>query len=139
MGTKSKSRFMDAPPSPENRTYDPIMSWILVSLLSAALIGAVFLAVHHAEVVAHRVGEPYGTLVLAVAIPVIAAALIASLPIAGGPAAAALARDMTAAAPAPAALAGDTVCAAVMLILNGIVGACLLVGGTRHREQEFGL
>jgi len=94
-------------------------------LVAAGLIGGVLAAVHHAEVVAHRVGEPFGTLVLAVAVTVIEVALIVSLMIAGGAAATALARD--------------TVFAAVMIILNGIVGACLLLGGVRHREQSFGL
>jgi Ca2+:H+ antiporter len=89
------------------------------------LIACVLAAVHHAEVVAHRVGEPFGTLVLAVAITVIEVGLIVSLMLAGGPATAALARD--------------TVFAAVMIILNGIVGVCLLVGGTRFKEQTFGL
>lgn len=94
-------------------------------LVGAALFACVLAGVHHAEVVAHRVGEPYGTLVLAVAITVIEVALIVSLMLAGGPSTAALPRD--------------TVFAAVMIILNGIVGLCLLVGGARHREQEYGL
>lgn len=92
-------------------------------LLAAGLFASVLAAVHHAEVVAHRVGEPYGTLVLAVAVTVIEVALIVSLMLSGGPATAALARD--------------TVFAAVMIILNGMVGLCLLVGGHHHREQTF--
>ncbi len=95
-----------------------------VALLAAGLVGAVLSAVHHAEVVAHQVGEPYGTLVLALAITVIEVALIVSMMLAGGPQTTALARD--------------TVFAAVMLILNGIVGLCLLAGGSKHREQTFG-
>ena len=71
----------------------------------------------------HRVGEPYGTLVLALAVTLIEVALIVSLMVAGGEEAAALARD--------------TVFAAVMIILNGIIGLCLLVGGLKHREQSF--
>ncbi len=94
-------------------------------LLVAGLIASVIAAVHFAEVVAHRVGEPYGTLLLAVAVTVIEVALIVALMLAGGPAATALARD--------------TVFAAVMIILNGIVGACLLVGGSRFGEQSFSL
>jgi Ca2+:H+ antiporter len=93
--------------------------------VAAGLIGAVLAAVHHAEVVAHRVGEPFGTLLLAVAVTVIEVGLIVSLMLAGGPATTALARD--------------TVYAAVMIILNGIVGACLIVGGARFGEQSFGL
>ncbi len=98
-------------------------SW-WVALLAAGLVGTVLSAVHHAEVVAHKVGEPYGTLVLALAITVIEVALIVSMMLAGGPETTALARD--------------TVFAAVMLILNGIVGICLLAGGSRYREQTFG-
>ena len=95
------------------------------ALLVAGLFASVIAAVFHAEIVAHRVGEPYGTLVLAVAVTAIEVALIVSLMIAGGGAATGLARD--------------TVFAAVMIILNGIVGLCLLAGGQRHGEQTFGL
>jgi Ca2+:H+ antiporter len=95
----------------------------LVVLCAASLVGAVIAAVHHAEVIAHRVGEPFGTLVLAVAVTVIEAALILSMMLAGGPDKAALPRD--------------TIFSAVMIICNGVVGICLLVGGIRHREQSF--
>src|SRR5271155_4602994 len=98
-------------------------SGIFVGIVALALAGSVFAAVHHADVVAHRVGQPYGTLVLALAVTLIEVALIVSLMIAGGPATAALARD--------------TVFAAVMIILNGIVGLSLLVGSVMHREQRF--
>jgi Ca2+:H+ antiporter len=90
---------------------------------SAVLFTAVFAAVHHAEVVAHRVGEPYGTLVLALAITVIEVALILSLMLAGGTHTATLPRD--------------TLFATVMIICSGVVGLCILVGGIRHREQSF--
>jgi Ca2+:H+ antiporter len=96
---------------------------VLSLLCAAALIGAVVASVHHAEVVAHRVGEPFGTLVLAVAITVIEVALIVSLMLSGGAATAALPRD--------------TLYATVMIICNGVVGACVLVGGLHHREQFF--
>lgn len=96
-----------------------------IAVSVALLLTTVFAAVHHAEVVAHKVGEPFGTLILALAITVIEVALIVSLMLNGGPATAALARD--------------TVFAAVMLILNGIIGLCLLVGASRHHEQTFGL
>ncbi|HEV7614358.1 MAG TPA: hypothetical protein VGO37_20950 [Steroidobacteraceae bacterium] len=98
---------------------------IIVALIAAALAGSVFAAVHHAEVIAHRVGEPFGTLVLALSVTLIEVALIVSLMAAGGEQAAGLARD--------------TVFAAVMIILNGIIGLCLLVGGFMHREQNFSL
>lgn len=95
------------------------------ALFAPVLIVVIFSAVHHAEVVAHKIGEPYGTLVLALAITVIEVALIVSLMLSGGTATDALARD--------------TVFASVMLILNGIIGICLLVGGSHHHEQSFGL
>src|SRR6204780_4304736 len=98
-------------------------SGIFVAVIALALAGSVFAAVHHAEVVAHRVGEPFGTLVLAVAVTVIEVALIVSVMLTSGPEKAGLARD--------------TVFAAVMIVCNGIVGICLLVGGIRHREQDF--
>ncbi|WP_454753000.1 calcium:proton antiporter [Cupriavidus necator] len=100
----------------------PDQGW-LIALKAAALAGAVFSAVHHAEVVAHKVGEPFGTLVLAIAVTVIEVALIVSVMLSSGPEKAGLARD--------------TVFAAVMLICNGIVGLCLFVGGLHHREQAF--
>jgi Ca2+:H+ antiporter len=98
---------------------------IIVALIAIGLAGSVFAAVHHAEVIAARVGEPYGTLVLAMAVTLIEVALIVSLMLAGGEEAAGLARD--------------TVFAAVMIILNGIIGLCLLIGGLKHREQTFSL
>src|SRR5476649_612703 len=97
----------------------------LLVLAAIALAAAVFAAVHHAEVVAHRVGEPFGTLVLAIAVTVIEVALIVSVMVSGGPEKAALPRD--------------TVFAAIMIVCNGIVGICLLVGGMRHHEQNFQL
>lgn len=87
------------------------------------LTGSVLSAVHHAEVVAHKVGEPFGTIILALCITTIEVALIVSLMIAGGKEAVTLARD--------------TVFAAVMIILNGILGICILVGGVKHYEQVF--
>jgi len=96
---------------------------VLAVLSALALVAAVLAAVHHAEVVAHRVGEPFGTLVLALAVTAIEVALIISLMLAGGPDKAALARD--------------TVYATVMIISSGVIGICLLLGGLRHREQTF--
>jgi Ca2+:H+ antiporter len=96
---------------------------IVAVVLGAALVGAVVAAVHHAEVVAHRVGEPFGTLVLAVAVTVIEASLILSMVISGGRGAARVPRD--------------TIYAALMIILTGVVGICLLVGGIRHGAQSF--
>lgn len=98
-------------------------SGLIGALAGAVLIATVFAAVYHAEVVAHRVGEPFGTLVLALAVTVIETALIVSV--------------MITAPAEKAGLARDTVFAAVMIVCNGIVGLCLLLGGARHHEQGF--
>ena len=97
----------------------------LVALIACvpALLAAVAASVHHAEVIAHKVGEPYGTIVLALAVTVIEAALVLSIMLAGGANAAAVPRD--------------TVYSAVMIICTGVVGVCILLGGLRHSEQSF--
>jgi Ca2+:H+ antiporter len=97
--------------------------WLLLSLAGASLLGCVLAAVQHAEVIAHRVGEPFGTLVLALAITIIEVSLIVSMMRSAGPAASALARD--------------TVFATVMIICNGVVGVCLLAGSLRHHVVAF--
>ncbi|CCH30800.1 ionic transporter y4hA [Actinosynnema sp. NPDC047251] len=96
---------------------------VLVTIVAIVLAGTVLSAVHHAEVVAHRVGEPFGSLVLAVAVTVIEVALIVTMMISGGPDTASLARD--------------TVFAAVMITTNGIVGLSLLVGAFRYGVTLF--
>lgn len=98
-------------------------SGALLYLVAAALVGCVLASVHHAEVIADRVGEPFGTLLLTIAVTLIEVSLIVSLMSAGGHEATALARD--------------TVFATVMLILNAVIGLCLIVGGARHGEQPF--
>nr|AQT39314.1 ChaA [Streptomyces sp.] len=95
----------------------------VVAVVTLVLAGAVLAAVHHAEVIAHRVGEPFGSLVLAVAVTIIEVALIVTLMADGGAKSATLARD--------------TVFAAVMITCNGIVGICLLAGALRHRVAVF--
>lgn len=112
----------------------PILAWGLyifglkgafLQLMGAILlIASVLCAVYHAEVVAHRAGEPFGTIILALAVTILEAGLIVSLMISGGEKEAYLARD--------------TVYAAIMLILNGLLGGCLFIGGLRHKEQFFG-
>lgn len=115
----------------------PILAWVAyflplqsiggigTTLLVIFLIGSVLAAVHHAEVVAHKVGEPFGTLLLALAVTTIEVALIVSLMLTGGPGTEELARD--------------TVFAAVMIILTGMIGICLLVGGVKFKQQRFSL
>ncbi|GFE75952.1 MULTISPECIES: calcium:proton antiporter [Novosphingobium] len=97
---------------------------IAMAVLIAVVLGAAIMAaVYHAEVIAHRVGEPFGTLILAFAVTVIETSLIVSIMLSEGVGAQALARD--------------TVFAAVMITINGIVGVCLLLGGGRHHEQGY--
>ncbi len=96
---------------------------LAASLIGIALIGAVLAGVHHAEVVAHRVGEPFGSLLLAVAVTVIEVGLIVMLMVSGNGETSTLARD--------------TVFAAVMITVNGIVGLALVVGALRHHLAVF--
>jgi Ca2+:H+ antiporter len=94
---------------------------VFAAVLLVILFGTVFAAVHHAEVIAQRIGEPYGTLLLTLAVTVIEVALIATIML-GEKAVPTLARD--------------TVFAVVMIVCNGLIGICILVGGLRYREQD---
>ena len=90
-------------------------NFIFQVIAGVLLVICVMSAVHHSEIVAHRVGEPYGTIILAVSITIIEVAIIVSLMITGGEQYASFARD--------------TVYSAVMLLLNGIVSLSLFIGG----------
>ena len=92
-------------------------------LTAAVLVGVVLAAVHHAETVAHRLGEPFGTLILAIAVTVIEVGLIVSLMLANREAASTLARD--------------TVFAACMIIVNLLLGLCLVAAAKHQREARF--
>ena len=91
------------------------------AVLLVILFGTVFAAVHHAELIAERIGEPYGTLLLTLAVTIIEVALIATI--------------MLGDKPVPT-LARDTVFAVIMIVCNGLVGVCILAGGLRYREQD---
>jgi Ca2+:H+ antiporter len=104
-------------------TFTPSAGGLLfAAVLLVILFGTVFAAVHHAEVIAERIGEPYGTLLLTLAVTIIEVALIATI--------------MLGEKPVPT-LARDTVFAVVMIVCNGLVGICILAGGLRYREQDF--
>jgi Ca2+:H+ antiporter len=96
--------------------------WLYALVLLVILFGTVFSAVHHAEVIAHEVGEPFGTLLLTLAVTIIEVALIATI--------------MLGEKEVPT-LARDTVFAVVMIVCNGLVGICIFIGGLRYREQDF--
>jgi Ca2+/H+ antiporter len=91
--------------------------------LTLLLIAAVAMAVHHAEVVALKVGEPFGTLILAICVTVIEVALIAAI--------------MLSDVPGGETIARDAVFAAIMIVANGVVGLAILAGGIRHHELVF--
>ena len=94
---------------------------VFAAVLLVILFGTVFAAVHHAEVIAHRIGEPYGTLLLTLSVTIIEVALIATI--------------MLGEKEVPT-LARDTVFAVVMIVCNGLVGVCVFIGGLHYREQD---
>src|SRR5205814_3305292 len=96
--------------------------WLFALVLLVILFGTVFAAVHQAEVIAQRIGEPYGTLLLTLAVTIIEVALIATI--------------MLGEKEVPT-LARDTVFAVVMIVCNGLAGICIFIGGLRYREQDF--
>jgi Ca2+:H+ antiporter len=103
-------------------TFTPSLSGtVFAVVLLVILFGTVFAAVHHAEVIAQRIGEPFGTLLLTLAVTIIEVALIATI--------------MLGEKEVPT-LARDTVFAVVMIVCNGLVGVCILAGGLRYREQD---
>ena len=99
------------------------LAGLLLALTGATLVASVLVAVFHAEIIAHRLGEPFGTLVLAMAVTIIEVSLIVSMMLSNGPGVDALARD--------------TVFATVMIICNGVIGVCLLTGAIRHHTIAF--
>lgn len=104
-------------------SWDVPLAWPFLAGLGLVLVATVFVAVHHAEVVALRVGEPYGSIILAVAVTVIEVGMIVVL----------MLEDPLGSKD----LARDTVFAAIMITTNGIVGASLLVKTLRKRVATF--
>ncbi len=100
----------------------PLTPWVLAGC-ALALVGAVIASVHHAEVVAQRLGEPMGTVVLSLCVTVIEVALIATVMLSGAPGAASLPRD--------------TIFSVIMITCGGVIGLSLIIGAGRHREQAF--
>ncbi len=96
---------------------------ITVLLLTVALIASVLISVYFAEIIAHRVGQPYGTLILAIAVTVIEVALIASI--------------LLSRTPGSEAVVRDSIFATIMIVCNGVVGVSLLIGAIKHHETVF--
>jgi Ca2+:H+ antiporter len=94
-----------------------------IALMSVTLIGAVLSAVHHAEVIAHKTGEPFGTLVLSISVTIIEVSLIISMMLTGHEGSEFIARD--------------AVFATVMIVINGVIGLCIFMGGLTHHEMTF--
>ena len=97
-------------------------TWFII-LLAAILIGAVLSAVHHAEVIAHKTGEPFGTLVLSISVTIIEVSLIIAMMLSGHEGSEFIARD--------------AVFATVMIVINGVIGLCIFMGGFKHHEMGF--
>lgn len=107
---------------PFSAAASPVLSVLLPLVGLVVLLGVVFACVHHADVIAHRTGEPYGTLVLTIAVTVIEVALILSIMLAGD---------------GQPTLARETVFSVIMIVCNGVVGICIILGGLRYGEQGF--
>ena len=96
---------------------------IVLSLLAIGLVFAtIFVALHHAEAIAHHMGEPYGTLVLTFAVTTIEVSVIVSMMLHGD-------NNPT--------LARESVFSTVMIVCGGVIGLCLTLGGLRHRHQDL--
>ena len=102
----------------------PLPSLLIFAWLLGVIVWSAFGVVHEAEELAHRLGEPYGTLILTLSIVIIEVALISAV--------------MLGAKGAPT-LGRDTMFAVLMIVLNGVVGIGLLIGGLRHFSQSYNL
>ena len=94
-----------------------------IAVMAVVLIGSVLSAVHHAELIAHKTGEPYGALVLAISVTIIEVSLIISMMLTGHDGSQFIARD--------------AVFATVMIVINGVIGLCIFIGGLHHHEMSF--
>ncbi|MGU3359896.1 calcium:proton antiporter [Methylobacterium sp. M6A4_1b] len=102
----------------------PLWATALFLWLFSVILWAAFGVVHEAEELAHRLGEPLGTLVLTLSIVLIEVALVSAV--------------MLSPKSVPT-LGRDTMFAVLMIVLNGIVGLGLLIGGLRHHQQSYNL
>lgn len=102
----------------------PVMLIALLAVICGVILAAAIAIVRHADVLAHRLGEPAGTLLLTLAVTGLEVAMVAFVMSTGDE---------------KPTLARDTMFAVVMLVLNGFMGLALMLGGLRHREQKYNL
>src|SRR5580698_3965656 len=103
---------------------NPLWFALMLVWLFAAIMGSAFAVVHHAECIAHRLGEPLGTLVLTLSVIGIEVMMISAVMLTGD---------------GKPTLARDTMYGITMIVLNGMIGVALLLGGLRHHEQAYNL
>ena len=103
---------------------NPVWAFFMFAWLFAVMLWASFGVVRHADGLAVRLGEPFGTLILTLAVISIEVVMISAVMVTGEEA---------------PALARDTMFAVLMIVLNGMFGLTLVLGGLRHREQVFNL
>lgn len=100
-----------------------LVAALLIMIFSVMIIG-IFNVVRHADVLAERLGEPYGTLILTLSVIIVEVALIVTMTLVGK---------------AELTLARDTMLSVIIISVNGFVGAALFTGGIRHRSQSYNL
>jgi Ca2+:H+ antiporter len=102
----------------------PIAIIFLLIVLIGVILAAAVAIVRHADILAHRLGEPAGTLLLTLAVTGLEVAMVGFVMSTGDE---------------KPTLARDTMFAVMMLVLNGFLGVAMLLGGIRHREQAYNL
>ncbi|NQW84341.1 MAG: ionic transporter y4hA [Alcaligenaceae bacterium] len=102
---------------------ETLFVFLQVLVISAVLIGVVLIAVKNADVVAERVGQPFGTIILALAVTVIEVVLITTILFSDAPGAMSIVRD--------------SLLATIMICMNGIMGICILMGALKFNETIF--
>lgn len=111
-------------PVDATRTGLPLPPWLLFAWLCMVILWTAFAAVREATALSRMVREPYGSLILTLAVSLIEVVLVGAAMLV---------------APDGPTLARDTMFSVLMIVLNGVVGLGLLIGGIRHHEQTFNL
>src|SRR5688572_19490800 len=104
--------------------YSALWTAFVLAWLFGIMVAAAFAVVRHSDCLAEIFGEPYGTLILSLAITVIEVMMIAAVMLTG---------------PQVSTVARDTMFAVIMIVFNGMAGLALLAGGLRYREQTYNL